>query len=101
MPQMALVIIDMLNDFVKGALKNERSERIIPTIRDLIDAARVRGIPVIYSNDAHLPELDREFDIWGSHAVAGTKGAQVIDKLKPKMETTSCQREGTATSKPT
>ena len=84
MPQMALVIIDMLNDFVKGTLKNERSERIVPTIRELIETARKRGIPVIYSNDAHLPELDKEFDIWGSHAVAGTKGAQVIDELKPK-----------------
>ena len=79
----ALIIIDMLNDFVTGPLKTENAAKIIPKIKSLIQKARENGIPVIYSNDAHLPNIDREFDKWGPHAIKGTEGAEVIEELKP------------------
>jgi len=79
----ALIVVDMLNDFVTGALKCERAPRIIPNTQRLLDFVRKKGIPVIYANDTHLPSVDKEFKIWPSHAVAGTKGAEVIDELKP------------------
>lgn len=77
----AIIIVDMLNDFVTGPLKCDRAQRIIPNVRRLADAARAAGIPVVFSNDAHLPEGDREFEVWGPHAIAGTQGAQVIPEL--------------------
>jgi len=80
--RMAVIIIDMLNDFVTGSLKCERAQRIIPNLKRLIDAARKHDIPVIYSNDAHYPN-DFEVVRWGLHAVKGTKGAEVIPELKP------------------
>jgi len=80
----AIVIIDMLNDFVTGSLKCERAQRIIPNIRKLIDAAHAGGAPVVFSNDAHRPKGDREFEIWGPHAIAGSPGAQVIPELAPQ-----------------
>ncbi len=80
--RMAVIIIDMLNDFVTGSLKCERAQRIIPNLKRLIDAARKHDIPVIYSNDAHYPN-DFEVERWGLHAVKGTKGAEVIPELKP------------------
>ena len=79
----ALIIIDMLNDFVTGPLKTENAAKIIPKIKSLIQKARENGIPVIYSNDAHLPNIDGEFDKWGPHAIKGTEGAEVIEELKP------------------
>lgn len=79
---MALIVIDMLNDFVTGSLKCERANRIIPNIKKLIKASREKHIPVIYCNDAHFPKIDAEFNVWGSHAIKGTKGAEVIDELK-------------------
>jgi nicotinamidase-related amidase len=78
----ALIVIDMLNDFVTGKLKNERAKHIIPNIKRLIEAAREAGVPVIYSSDAHLP-VDSELERWGEHAMKGTKGAEVIPQLKP------------------
>jgi len=39
----ALLIVDMVNDFVTGVLKCERAQRIIPGIRRLADAARKAG----------------------------------------------------------
>lgn len=79
----ALVILDMEKDFVWGALKAERAARIVPKIQQLVSAARKAKMPVIYSNDAHLPGLDNEFDVWGEHALAGSDGAEVIDELEP------------------
>jgi len=80
----ALVVIDMLNDFVTGVLANkEDATKIIPSIKTLIDHARDRpDWLVVYSNDAHRSD-DREIGIWGKHAMAGTRGADVVDELAP------------------
>src|SRR3989338_3713622 len=79
----AVIVIDMLEDFVYGALKNERAKRIIPNIAKLLALARKNGWLVVYANDAHLPG-DPEEKVWGPHALAGTPGAQVIKELKKK-----------------
>ncbi|MEM3737069.1 MAG: isochorismatase family cysteine hydrolase [Candidatus Bathyarchaeia archaeon] len=79
----AVLVIDMARDFVTGRLKAERSSRIIPKLKMLLEAARRSGRPVIYVNDAHLP-LDSELSIWGEHSMAGSEEAKVIDELKPQ-----------------
>jgi nicotinamidase-related amidase len=79
----AVIIIDLLNDFVTGDLKGERAECIIPNLKKLIEVARKHNIPVIYSNDAHFPEDAEVIQKWGKHAIKGTKGAEVIPQLKP------------------
>jgi len=82
----ALLVIDMLNDFVlEGApLEVPETRRVVPAIRREMDAARKRGDPVIYLCDTHEPD-DREFSKfgWPAHAVRGTKGGEVISELKP------------------
>jgi len=83
MDRTAVIVLDMLNDFVGGKLKCERCDKIIPNIRMLIQAARKKGVPVIYSNDAHLPVDEEVVERWGRHAIKGTKGAEVIPQLKP------------------
>jgi len=83
MERSAVIVLDMLNDFVTGSLKCERCTKIIPRIKKLIQAARKKGIPVIYSNDAHLPVDEEVVERWGKHAIRGTKGAEVISELKP------------------
>jgi len=87
----AVIVIDMLEDFVYGALKNVRAKRIIPKIAGLVNHARKKGWIVVYANDAHLPG-DPEEKVWGPHAMAGSKGAQVISELKPKKHTHICVR---------
>ena len=83
MGKKAILVIDMLNDFVTGGLKCERAQRIIPNIRKLLDAARRKKVPVIYVGDAHL-ESDNELRVWGPHAMKGTKGAETIPELEPQ-----------------
>lgn len=80
----ALLIVDMLNDFVRqGApLEVPSSRSIIPAIRRRIEEARSQGIPVIYICDAHEAD-DKEFDVWPPHAVKGSDGARVVEQLAP------------------
>lgn len=80
----ALLVIDMLNDFVReGApLEVPRAREIIPNIQREIEKARKNDYPVIYLCDAHKLD-DPEFKIWPPHCVEGTEGAEVIDELKP------------------
>ena len=75
----AILVVDMLNDFVTGALGCDRARAIVPATAQLLDAARKAG--VVFCNDAHLPGIDRELKIWGDHAIVGTKGAEVIPEL--------------------
>ena len=84
MKKYAVIVIDMLNDFVTGPIASPRVHHIIQPIKELCDKARANGIPVIYANDSHTPEIDKEFKIWGPHAVEGSPGAEVIDELKPQ-----------------
>jgi nicotinamidase-related amidase len=87
MPKEALLIIDMLNDFVlEGApLEVPETRKVIPNIKKEIEKARAAGGPVIYICDAHAPD-DAEFSKfdWPPHAVKGTKGAEIVDELKPE-----------------
>ncbi|NOZ69816.1 MAG: cysteine hydrolase [Deferribacteres bacterium] len=85
----ALLVIDMLNDFVlEGApLEVPETRKIIPAIKREIQRARESGGRVIYICDAHDRD-DREFTKfgWPAHAVRGTKGAEIIDELRPGKE---------------
>lgn len=79
----AVLVIDMLKDFVRGKLKCERAEKIIPNLQKLLESARENDVPVIYSGDTHKEE-DTELEVWGPHAMEGTEGAETIEELKPK-----------------
>ena len=80
----AVIVIDMINDFVSGVFKSDRAAKIIPNIKALLEPARKQQAPVIYATDAHLPGIDPEFEVWGKHAEAGSWGAEIVDDLKPK-----------------
>lgn len=78
----AVLVVDMLNDFVTGALKCDRGLAIVPKTAELLDGCRAKDVPVIFCNDAHLKDIDHELKLWGDHAIAGTFGAEVIPELK-------------------
>jgi nicotinamidase-related amidase len=80
----ALVILDMLDDFITGKLANPAAEQIIGPVGALARAARGRdGWLVVYGNDAHRAG-DFELAVFGEHAMAGSSGAQVIEMLTPQ-----------------
>jgi len=79
----ALIIVDMLDDFVDGALANARARAIVAPLARLLAHAREAGWAVVFSNDAHHAD-DPELRVWGPHAMAGSPGAQVIKALVPR-----------------
>jgi nicotinamidase-related amidase len=86
MERLAVIIIDMLNNFVTGEVRAERAGKIIHPLQKLVEAARKHRIPVIYSNDAHYPTDAEVVHKWGGHAIKGTPGAEVISELEPKKQ---------------
>ncbi len=81
----ALIIVDMLRDFIfpGGKLFFEKGKEAIPGCLRLRDAFDAAGLPVVYDNDAH-PEDSAEFDSWPPHCLRGTDGARVIGELAPR-----------------
>lgn len=78
----AVIVVDMLVDFVHGALGDPGAVAIVEPQRRLLEHARRHRWPVVYANDAHR-RGDPELALWGEHAMEGTPGAQVVDELAP------------------
>ena len=79
----ALLVIDELGDPTGTPLEQTLLPAIENTAR-IAAAARRAGVPVIFTNDAHIPGLDRELLLWGDHGIAGTPEAQTSPLLDPK-----------------
>lgn len=92
MEKAALLIIDMQNDFVRegSPYRVAGSGAVVPKIQTVLDAFRKRKLPVFHILRIHRPdgsdvEIIRQ-EKFRNHpfAVAGTKGAAVIDELAPR-----------------
>ncbi len=82
MTKHAVIIVDVLNDFVEGLVGSPHAITVIEPCQKLIEAARECAVPVIYTNDAHV-EGDLEMAIWGPHAMKGSEGGEVFDAIAP------------------
>jgi nicotinamidase/pyrazinamidase len=85
MGRTALIVIDMLNDFLDpgGSLYvGAQAREIIPFVARKIAAFRARGRVVVFVGDAHAVD-DPEFGAFPAHAVKGSWGAGIIPELTP------------------
>lgn len=88
MPRHAILVIDMLNDFVgeKATLRCPGGEEIIPNLQKLFDWARNRkddDIHLVHIQEAHRKN-DADFRVRPVHAVKGTWGSDIIPELYPQ-----------------
>lgn len=84
-----LVVVDMQNDFVTGALNNAAALEIIDGIKAEILAAKKRGAAVVFTRDTHGNDYlkTREGRLLPVvHCIKGTHGHEIIDELKPLAE---------------
>ncbi len=85
MGKTALIVADMLNDFLDpgGSLYvGPQGREIIPFVAQKIAEFRAQAGVVIFVCDAHAPD-DREFRYFPAHAVKGSWGSQIIPELAP------------------
>lgn len=81
----ALLIIDMLHDFVesRGALYiGPEAETVIPRVKERLLDYRKRGEPVIHICDRHLPG-DAEFEMFPPHCLEEGEGGAIVPELAP------------------
>jgi nicotinamidase-related amidase len=83
MARPALLVVDMVNDFVTGVFGNPRSQAMVPRLATLIAQMRAIDVPVIYCSDSHLAGIDVELTIHADHAIRGTWGAEIVPELVP------------------
>jgi nicotinamidase-related amidase len=84
MKEQALLIIDMVHDFMApdGALYCGRRD-IVPAAAALLRRHRDLGSLIIFAQDQHTPD-DLEFTRFPPHCVAGQPGAATIPELAPQ-----------------
>jgi len=85
----ALIVIDMQYDFLNpdGPVPCVGGLDMVPKVRQLIDASKAKGIPVIFTKEVHRPsgiDMGRELD--GNepdHCLIGSRGVDLHDDLQP------------------
>ena len=76
----AIVVVDLVNDFVTGVFGSEKGRETADRVVSVLE--RVDGkIPVVFTMDSHLPD-DPEFEVWGSHCVDETEGSRLYPSLE-------------------
>lgn len=74
----ALLLIDVINDFFDPAGTNYHPsyEPILGNIRQILDAARRAGVPVIHCMEGHRPGVDFEHRKLPVHNIIGQRDAE-------------------------
>ena len=69
----AVLVIDVLVTANTDTLYQPSPEeaRMVRNAKRVVDAAREAGMPIIFCDDAHIPGLDKELELWGEHGVKG------------------------------
>ena len=80
-----LIVIDMQNDFINGALGTPEAQTIVPLVKDKILKAESEGIPVVYTRDTHTslyPFTQEGIKLPVNHCIEGTFGHEICAELK-------------------
>ena len=106
---LALVVIDMQRDFVEpggfgASLGNDVAplQKIVPTIRQLLNGFRAAGLPIVHTRECHLPDLSDcppaklrrgkhsmrigDEGPMGRILIAGEPGAEIVPELAAMPE---------------
>ncbi len=75
----AILVVDVLGG-------NEGTLDVLQEMADnsvaIVKAARAKGLPVIFTCDAHIPAIDREMELWGEHGIVDTQGSLPLDAFE-------------------
>ena len=77
----AIIIVDMINDFVYGKFGGEGARNIIENMKHFLNEAESIDIPIFFPKDTH-EKSDTELEVWGEHAMKSDTGSEIIDDLK-------------------
>ena len=79
-----LLVIDVQNDFIDGALANEAAQNAMPRIREKVNQCRDEGYKIIFTRDTHgnnyLDTLEGKYLPY-PHCIKYTHGWKIAEKL--------------------
>lgn len=77
----ALIIVDMINGFVKeGPLSSENALKIVPGIAELLKTCSNRGFSCLFFADCHS-EKSPEFGAYPVHCLEGTEQCEPVSEI--------------------
>jgi len=79
-----LIVIDMQNDFITGALGSPQAQQIVPAVLAKIEEYKLNGDKVIFTRDTHCENYLNTQEgkyLPIAHCIAGTEGHLIASKL--------------------
>lgn len=79
-----LIVVDMQNGFIDGALGTKEAVAIVPNVAEKIKRARDAGLEVVFTRDTHQKnylQTQEGKNLPVVHCILGSKGWQISDKL--------------------
>ena len=80
-----LIVVDMQNDFVSGALGSQEAADIVPNVASRIEGGLGRGETVLFTRDTHdenYLETREGHALPVPHCIRGTEGWEIVPQLK-------------------
>ena len=80
-----LIVVDMQNDFIDGALGTKEAKQIVGKVKDKIDEYQKLGYKIIFTKDTHYenyPETSEGKKLPVKHCIKGTHGWETADGLE-------------------
>ena len=84
-----LIVVDMQNDFVTGALGSEDAQKILPGVRAKIDAYHKEDAEVIFTRDTHGEDYKQTNEgkhLPVPHCIKGTAGHTLVPEVAEQVE---------------
>ena len=79
-----LIVIDMQNDFIDGALGTPEAQAIVPNVKKKIEEYEARGDEIIFTRDTHFDNYlntNEGKNLPVEHCIENTNGWNVIKEL--------------------
>ena len=80
MKKKVLIVVDMQNDFIDGALGTKEAQAIVPNVRKKIEEYATRGDEIIFTRDTHFEnylETNEGKHLPVEHCIKGTDGWEI------------------------
>ena len=79
-----LIVVDMQNDFIDGALGTKEAQAIVPNVKKKIEEYKTRGDEIIFTRDTHFSnylDTNEGEHLPVKHCIQGTYGWLISDEL--------------------
>ena len=82
-----LIVVDMQNDFITGALGSKHAEAIVPRVTKKVQEFDGKVIFTMDTHGENYLETQEGKNLPVEHCIKGTRGWQICDELLPFAET--------------